>query len=281
MVTGHIRPRELDRDDRRGLPRDGLAGFDFGTLEPSAEVDGPDGPDGLEVIATPTRAGARELGLDDILIFRRASPTPGARRPRVDAAPGVPQTGPMTGPLYLLRHGETFWNREGRMQGGRDSALTPLGRVQAARQGAILRRAGVAAPAWTSPRGRARATAALAGLEARIDPDLAEISMGAWEGEVRPAGPAPGVLWKFGAPGGERQAALIARLRRVLARPGPAILVTHGVVVIGLRALARGLPPEAWDRLTDPQGTVLRLDGRGETALGRMSQVPMPESALH
>jgi probable phosphoglycerate mutase len=172
----------------------------------------------------------------------------------------------MIGPLYLLRHGETEWNREGRMQGRRDSPLTALGQVQAARQGAALRRAGVAAPAFVSPRGRARRSAALAGLDARVDPDLAEIGMGSWEGTVPPR--APGVLWKLDAPGGERQGELVERLERVLARPGPAILITHGVVAIGLRALAAGLGPDDWDRLDDPQGVVHRIDGAGETLLG-------------
>ncbi|WP_167767167.1 histidine phosphatase family protein [Jannaschia formosa] len=173
----------------------------------------------------------------------------------------------MTGPLYILRHGETLWNREGRMQGLRDSALTALGRVQAARQGAILRRAGVAAPAFSSPLGRARRSAALAGLHAAVDPDLAEIGMGAGVGLPRPAQAPPGVLWKFDCPGAESQAALIARLDRLRARRGPAVLVTHGVVVIGLRAMARGLPPEAWDRLDDPQGVVIVLDDGGERIL--------------
>jgi probable phosphoglycerate mutase len=153
------------------------------------------------------------------------------------------------------------------MQGSRDSRLTPLGQVQAARQGAILRRLGMVAPAFVSPRGRARRSALLAGLAAEPNPDLAEIGMGTWEGRVLPEAGAPGVLWKFQAPNGEAQQALIARLRRVLSWPRPAILVTHGVVVIGLRALAAGLPPDAWDRLDDPQGVVHRLDGSGETLI--------------
>lgn len=33
--------------------------------------------------------------------------------------------------LILIRHGETFWNREGRIQGHLDSALTPEGIAQA------------------------------------------------------------------------------------------------------------------------------------------------------
>ena len=34
----------------------------------------------------------------------------------------------LTAPLYLLRHGETAWNLERRMQGSKDSALTARGR---------------------------------------------------------------------------------------------------------------------------------------------------------
>ncbi|MGH1558297.1 phosphoglycerate mutase family protein [Caulobacter segnis] len=37
--------------------------------------------------------------------------------------------------IYLCRHGQTFHNREGRMQGQTESDLTPLGRAQAAAMG--------------------------------------------------------------------------------------------------------------------------------------------------
>ncbi|MEL6841550.1 MAG: phosphoglycerate mutase family protein, partial [Pseudomonadota bacterium] len=40
--------------------------------------------------------------------------------------------------LFILRHGETEWNREGRMQGHLDSPLTPKGEGQADRQGVLL-----------------------------------------------------------------------------------------------------------------------------------------------
>ena len=44
--------------------------------------------------------------------------------------------------MFILRHGETLWNTQGRMQGGLDSPLTARGRAQARTQGEILRRAG-------------------------------------------------------------------------------------------------------------------------------------------
>ncbi|HWU14575.1 MAG TPA: histidine phosphatase family protein, partial [Caulobacter sp.] len=40
--------------------------------------------------------------------------------------------------IYLCRHGQTFHNREGRMQGQTESDLTPLGRAQAGAMGELL-----------------------------------------------------------------------------------------------------------------------------------------------
>ena len=40
--------------------------------------------------------------------------------------------------LYILRHGQTEWNAEHRVQGGLDSPLTAQGREEAARQRALL-----------------------------------------------------------------------------------------------------------------------------------------------
>ena len=41
--------------------------------------------------------------------------------------------------LYILRHGETLWNQQGRLQGQKDSPLTDKGRQQALAQGEVLR----------------------------------------------------------------------------------------------------------------------------------------------
>ena len=91
--------------------------------------------------------------------------------------------------LYLLRHGETEFNRTGRLQGQQDSPLTARGRDQARAHGALLKTLIVDPAAWrvvASPLGRALDTARLAcaelGLaEAAIetDPRLKEIAYGA------------------------------------------------------------------------------------------------------
>src|SRR5262249_47926699 len=72
-------------------------------------------------------------------------------------------------PLYVLRHGETAWNIERRMQGAKDSALTERGRQQAEAMGRTLKRELAQEPGPTiflrSPLGRARETSEIIGRE--------------------------------------------------------------------------------------------------------------------
>ena len=98
--------------------------------------------------------------------------------------------------IYFVRHGQTDWNAERRLQGQKDIPLNTLGRTQAAQCGNILRglfaRAGVHADDFdyvASPLGRARETMELMrsgiGLPPqgyRTDPRLMEMSFGRWEG---------------------------------------------------------------------------------------------------
>jgi len=69
----------------------------------------------------------------------------------------------MTGSIFLVRHGETEWNRMRRYQGWLDSALTEAGIGQAQAIGRLLRGVADAATAEivASPIGRARRTAKL------------------------------------------------------------------------------------------------------------------------
>lgn len=171
--------------------------------------------------------------------------------------------------MFILRHGETQWNVEGRMQGSLDSPLTARGRAQAERQGEILRRAGAAGlPVYSSPQGRALETVRLAlpACMPVIDSRLAEVALGGWQGlsvaEILRADPDAGAhpasfLWKFNAPGGERLEVVLARIAGFLAEaPVDAIVVTHGVTSQLMRGLLLGLAPDETERLTDRQGIV-------------------------
>ncbi len=195
--------------------------------------------------------------------------------------------------LLLLRHGETEWNRQGRFQGAEDSSLTENGRGQALLMGRLLQSLGVGPSshtALTSPQGRARETAWIAlsplGLVAREDGRLAEIGMGEWTGlhrdeiNQRWPGPASEALFDFYArcPGGESLGKVALRASALLDEVGkPTVIVTHGITLRILCALALGLPISAGGTFVMRQGCVIRI------AQGRMDTFPplvgLPASA--
>lgn len=181
--------------------------------------------------------------------------------------------------IYLVRHGETEFNRERRLQGHVDSPLTDLGRRQAEAVGAQLANLIGAEPGWrilASPLGRTRRTAEI--LAARIgiatieiEPRLIELSWGDWDGRLRAdlaaACPAFGRSnWAFHAPTGESYAAMCARLSGWLAdlpaEPGRRIIaVSHGVTGRVLRGVYAGLPVETVMSHDAPQDAVFQLAG--------------------
>ena len=73
----------------------------------------------------------------------------------------------LVSPLYMLRHGETAWNTERRMQGARNSDLTERGRAQAVAMGRALKTELAREPGPTiflrSPLGRTRETSLIVG----------------------------------------------------------------------------------------------------------------------
>ncbi|MEM6312272.1 MAG: histidine phosphatase family protein [Pseudomonadota bacterium] len=176
-------------------------------------------------------------------------------------------------PIYVLRHGETEWNRDARWQGRRNSPLTALGRDQAAQQGRLLE--GLCLPDFdirVSPQGRAFQTAAIA-LAAQVDSlvtdeRLCEIDVGAWTGRLRHAlQPSPGPIEEdtpdgplalyAHAPNGEgfarlrqRCSAFLSELRR------PTICVTHGITSRMLRAIALDQPTAKIGDLPGGQGVI-------------------------
>ncbi len=157
--------------------------------------------------------------------------------------------------LYILRHGQTVWNAEGRMQGHMDSPLTALGRDQACALTGILRGLGLPPDVafHASPLGQARQTVALAldGLCAVpiYDARLREVSVGAFEGLTRHeietrwpeiVGADSNVPWLFRAPGGETFEGFRDRLASWLSEQArPTVAVAHGMVSMVLRAGSR------------------------------------------
>ncbi|TNC50776.1 histidine phosphatase family protein [Rubellimicrobium rubrum] len=184
---------------------------------------------------------------------------------------------PIRPELLLLRHGETEWNRQGRFQGAADSDLTSVGRVQAQAMGHLLKTLSVSAlshGARTSPQGRASATAQIAleplGLTPRTDPRLVEIGMGDWTGLSRPEiderwpGPQHESLFGFYArcPRGESLTEVAQRAQGVLDdQTGPLVIVTHGVTLRILCALALKRPLSFGGDLALRQGCVVRIAG--------------------
>lgn len=87
--------------------------------------------------------------------------------------------------IYLIRHGETEWNRAKRLQGTKDSPLTKTGRYQAQAIAKCLEESPPRAM-MTSPLGRAKATASIIaahlGIEHAEDMRLSEMGFGAAEG---------------------------------------------------------------------------------------------------
>jgi broad specificity phosphatase PhoE len=149
----------------------------------------------------------------------------------------------MADEVWLLRHAETEWSRNGRHTGRTDIPLTDEGREVAKALRARL--AGQAfALVLCSPLSRARETAQLAGLECSgLRDDLLEWDYGEYEGittpQIREQRP-DWYLWRDGTPGGESPADVAARVDRVIAEAraveGEVALVAHGHILRALGA---------------------------------------------
>lgn len=179
--------------------------------------------------------------------------------------------------LCFVRHGETEWNRLGRMQGSRDIPLNDLGRTQAVAAGRALSTVHPDARLFdfvSSPLARARATMELIrgvlDLDPRdyvVDERLRERSWGAWEGRTMPEikqaaasdlGAYKADRWDVAPPGGEsyadvceRVAAWLDGLRR------PVVAVSHAGVARAVLALVAGLPKADLPTAEIRQGHVL------------------------
>ncbi len=203
--------------------------------------------------------------------------------------------------LYLCRHGQTTWNAEGRLQGGLDAPLTPLGVAQSRRKAEVLREvlpSPAATPMISSPLGRCRASALLMAEILALEPEwiryderLRELTWGAWDGrtpaeiDAETPGAWAGRLidrWRFRPPGGgESYPMLLERIKpwldETLDGDGPVIVVAHGMVGRAVRGLYADLAPEQIMALAETQDVVFRLAGGG---IERLPAAPLAETRL-
>lgn len=174
--------------------------------------------------------------------------------------------------LYLIRHGQTDWNLEGRWQGHADVPLNDLGLQQAAQVAQELAGVGLQA-IYSSDLKRARQTAGYlaeaTGLPVRVDARLREIHQGEWQGMlVQDIQARYGEVFKqrhmdpasFAPPGGETAAQVKERLLEAVGEicqrhPDERVaIVSHGFALAVLRTHFGGHP------MTDVWGLVPEND---------------------
>jgi broad specificity phosphatase PhoE len=191
--------------------------------------------------------------------------------------------------IYYIRHGETAWNAEGRLQGVQDIPLNDLGRKQAACAGGILAglcardgRSETSLSFVASPLGRARSTMELVRGSLNLPPGdyavddrLREIAYGQWEGSTLSQMQAadPDVFaaresdkWTVPPPGGESYAAVQARMsdwyRQLTA---DTVAVAHGGTARALMVVLGIETSDSAADLTIEQGAVYVFGDGGLT----------------
>lgn len=180
--------------------------------------------------------------------------------------------------ILVMRHGETEWNRVGRMQGWMDSPLTDFGMAQAQQQKTLLVGLDFSLSHWmaySSPQPRALHTAAIAlsgsAHNVQTDERLREIDVGDWAGLQRDvikdrvavqgyncAGP----LDHYDHTPGENFDDLHSRCRAFLDHlTGPALIFTHGITSRMLRVVALDMPVGQLADVAGGQGNILGVIG--------------------
>ena len=166
--------------------------------------------------------------------------------------------------LVLVRHGESAWNAERRLQGQSDAPLSDEGRAQGARLREVFD--GIAVDgAVSSDLSRAHETAQLAGFDGiRRDPRWREFDLGEWSGRLEAEVP-PEELAAFRRaslvpPGGESWPLFQARVGSAVEQLGRAggtwAVFTHGGAIRAAVAHVTGARPET---VAGPVNTSLTL----------------------
>jgi len=173
--------------------------------------------------------------------------------------------------IFLVRHGETAWNVEGRFQGQSDTPLNETGRQQADALGSYLKGRNLQV-IYTSDLVRALNTARIIGayhnVDIKPDPRLRELNFGSWEGmdyyEIQAKHPKELTDWQenilnTAPPGGESLEQLAKRVQAVYEHiiptdlKGDILIVAHGGVLQVLLCYTLHLPfQNYWQFHLDP-----------------------------
>jgi probable phosphoglycerate mutase len=185
--------------------------------------------------------------------------------------------------IYAIRHGQTDWNAERRLQGQRDIDINDTGRRQARENGALLAEIlGPEAGAYdfvASPLARTRETMetirASMGLpprDYRTDERLVELSFGDWEGftlkelkatQAERLKERNAAKWDFIPPGNDAESYEILSWRVaswLQSVERPTVCVTHGGVIRTLFRLIADTPKEDAAEVDIPQDRILKID---------------------
>jgi len=190
--------------------------------------------------------------------------------------------------LLLVRHGESTWNAEGRLQGEAEVPLSDRGRRQARDLAAMIREL---APdhAVTSDLGRAAETAVLLGhADATADPAWREAHLGEWTGRLAAdliANDGDAYLaWREGRrtpPGGEPWEQLVERISAAIdalrKRGGIHLVVTHGGPIRAACAALVGLEPSNIVPVGPASVTVIDIDGRPRLRAFNLTPIHAPQ----
>ncbi|WNK48324.1 2,3-diphosphoglycerate-dependent phosphoglycerate mutase GpmB [Pantoea agglomerans] len=180
--------------------------------------------------------------------------------------------------VYLVRHGETVWNAERRIQGQSDSPLTEKGEQQAWQVGERVKHLGIT-HIIASDLGRTRRTAEIiadaCGCSVTLDPLLRELNMGVLEKRPLDGLTAEEEQWRATLvngteggriPEGESMTEMATRMHAALnacldlpagSRP---LLVSHGMALGALVSTILGLPAYAERRLRLRNCSLSRVD---------------------
>jgi len=190
--------------------------------------------------------------------------------------------------IYLLRHGETVWNTEGRYQGQLDSALTPKGKRQAKENALKLSKYVDIKEVkfFSSPLGRAKATAKIIaknnGLETSkiiFEEDIQEFNYGIFEGKrkeyckkvyAKEFSEREANKFSYVIEGGESYAKVYERLTRWLSsvqNEEVIVVVAHEMINRALRGIYCSLSTDEMLALRQPNDVLIKLENRREVIL--------------